>query len=129
MKVAFTLVAVAISVSCFSQTLSKEEQSKVNGLIKVIKSEVQLSDTTPPKTNSCNYVRFRITPGNIDSSKLPLIIIDGVLHEYGALQAIDPNAIETVSVLKSDKASFLFCNRPPRDIIVITLKCKISPAL
>lgn len=125
MRCFLILSGILLSLNCFSQALSKQEQTKVDNTLNSIKSITEIGDTCANKKSS-NIIRFRITPTSVDSSKLPLVIIDGVLHSYGALQLLDPNSIETLSVMKTERDLSFFCSRPTRDTIIITLKPKIT---
>jgi TonB-dependent SusC/RagA subfamily outer membrane receptor len=53
-----------------------------------------------------------------------LYILDGEEIEYGKLSALDPNTIESVSVLKSEAAVKLYGSKGENGVIIITTKVK-----
>ena len=57
--------------------------------------------------------------GSINSSTSPLIIVDGV---PGSISLIDPNDVESVSILKDASASSLYGARAANGVILITTK-------
>jgi hypothetical protein len=128
MRPLLILSGLLLSLSCFSQTLSREEQTKVDNALNAIKSVTELGDTCDAKKSE-SLLRFRITPNYVDSSKLPLLIIDGVLYNYMALQLLDPNTIETIQVLKTEKSTSFICGRPPRDTIIVTRKRNVPSVI
>jgi iron complex outermembrane receptor protein len=54
------------------------------------------------------------------ASTSPLIVIDGVLG--GSLQSVDPNEIESMSVLKDGSAAAIYGTRASAGVIIITTK-------
>jgi TonB-linked SusC/RagA family outer membrane protein len=58
---------------------------------------------------------------SINSSSDPLIVLDGAVYT-GNLNTIDPNEIETISVLKDAAASALYGARAASGVILITSK-------
>ncbi|WP_275152860.1 TonB-dependent receptor plug domain-containing protein, partial [Elizabethkingia meningoseptica] len=59
--------------------------------------------------------------GSISASSAPLYVVDGIPYD-GNINAISPNDIESVSVLKDATASALYGSRGANGIIVITTK-------
>ena len=57
--------------------------------------------------------------GSINSSTAPLVIVDGV---PGSLSLIDPNDIESISVLKDAAAASLYGARSANGVILVTTK-------
>src|SRR5688572_5052331 len=56
------------------------------------------------------------------SSGNPLFVVDGIVIDEFDLKNIDPDDIESISILKDPGATFIFCNRPARGLVVITTK-------
>ncbi|MBO9563164.1 MAG: SusC/RagA family TonB-linked outer membrane protein, partial [Niastella sp.] len=67
------------------------------------------------------YVRIRGT-GSINASSDPLYVIDGVPTTADILNAINPNDIENISVLKDASASAIYGSRASNGVILITTK-------
>ena len=59
--------------------------------------------------------------GSISASSSPLYVVDGIPYD-GNINAINPNDVESISVLKDATASALYGSRGANGIIVITTK-------
>ena len=59
--------------------------------------------------------------GSINSSQAPLYVVDGVPYD-GNISAINPNDIETMTVLKDASAGALYGSRGANGVIMITTK-------
>ncbi len=59
--------------------------------------------------------------GSINASNNPLYVVDGIPYD-GALNAINSNDIESISVLKDASASTLYGNRAANGVVIITTK-------
>lgn len=59
--------------------------------------------------------------GSINASQTPLYVVDGVPYE-GALNALNPADIESMSVLKDASAGALYGSRGANGVVVITTK-------
>ena len=93
--------------------------------VDVIKGERAISEYNAPngviiiKTKAkANQVRIRNSNGNLDEDQ-PLIIIDGVTAEKGDLEKLDPIDIESVEVLKGERAMKKH-NAPNGVVLIIT---------
>lgn len=64
---------------------------------------------------------IRIRGNNTLGSKDPLIVVDGVADRAGGMDRIDPNDIESISVLK-DAAASIYGSRAANGVILITTK-------
>jgi TonB-dependent SusC/RagA subfamily outer membrane receptor len=64
---------------------------------------------------------IRIRGANSLGSKDPLIVVDGVPDRSGGMNRIDPNDIESMSVLK-DAAAAIYGSRAANGVILITTK-------
>ncbi len=60
--------------------------------------------------------------GSVNGSSSPLYIMDGIPIESGYFQTINPEDIETVTVLKDASAKALYGSRGSNGVIVITTK-------
>jgi len=63
-------------------------------------------------------IRIRGT-GSLNSSSNPLILIDGV---EGDINNVDPNAVESISVLKDAASASIYGSRASNGVILITTK-------
>lgn len=64
--------------------------------------------------------------GSRDTSRRPLIILDGEVFEWNKdgqpLQGIDPNSIESITVLKDQSATAIYGSRAVNGVVLITSK-------
>ncbi len=60
--------------------------------------------------------------GSLDASSTPLYIIDGVPSSAYSIQAMNPNDIETVSVLKDAASTSIYGSRAANGVVYITTK-------
>lgn len=60
--------------------------------------------------------------GSVNGSRSPLMILDGVPIEAGYFQTINPNDIESATVLKDASATALYGSRGANGVIVYTTK-------
>lgn len=58
----------------------------------------------------------------LDSTTPPLVVIDGIPSDMGAFNALNPNDIESVSVLKDAAASAVYGARAPYGVLVVSTK-------
>lgn len=65
-------------------------------------------------------IRVRGT-GSINASSSPLYVVDGIPYD-GAISAINPNDIESLTVLKDASATALYGSRAANGVILITTK-------
>ena len=59
--------------------------------------------------------------GSLSASSAPLIVLDGMVYD-GTLSSINPNDVETISLLKDATASSLYGNRGSNGVILVTSK-------
>jgi len=59
---------------------------------------------------------------SINASSNPLYVVDGIVWEGGALDAISPNDIETIDVLKDASSTAIYGTRGSNGVIMITTK-------
>lgn len=59
--------------------------------------------------------------GSINASSSPLIVVDGIPYD-GSLNSINPNDIESLSVLKDASAGALYGSRGANGVVIVTTK-------
>jgi len=59
---------------------------------------------------------------SINASSNPLYVVDGVVWEGGGLDAINPNDIETIDVLKDASSTAIYGTRGSNGVIIISTK-------
>lgn len=73
---------------------------------------------------------FRLDGNNIYSNTpgalQPLIMLDGTETNYTAMQLLDPNTIESISVLKDKSAKAIYGPKADNGVILITTKAKAA---
>ena len=73
-----------------------------------------------PGSDNINIVLRGV--GSINGSTSPLFVVDGVAMSDDRFRSINPNDIETISVLKDAGATAIYGNRGANGVIVITTK-------
>lgn len=73
----------------------------------------------PGSDAAAMYIRGVSTYG---SNKSPLIVIDGLPRSEGSFSQIDPNEVESVSILKDASSSALYGIQGANGVIVVTTK-------
>jgi len=103
-----------------SETISKKLSSRVTSALAGTTPGVQMISSSGDPTGGGQTIRIRgIGSMNADSS--PLIVVDGVPYD-GAISDINPNDVESMSVLKDAAASAIYGNRGANGVIIITTK-------
>ena len=103
-----------------SETISKKLSSKVTSALAGTTPGVQIISSSGDPTGGAPTIRIRGI-GSMSSSSSPLIIVDGVPYE-GAISDINPNDVESMSVLKDASASAIYGHRGANGVIIITTK-------
>ena len=103
-----------------SETISKKLSSKVTSALAGTTPGVQIISSSGDPTDGAPTIRIRGI-GSMSASSSPLIIVDGVPYE-GAISDINPNDVESMSVLKDASASAIYGHRGANGVIIITTK-------
>lgn len=86
---------------------------------------VSVTPTEGPKQQD-EPVRVRINAGSQQITNPPLIVVDGEIKAQGlgqnALQHLDPNTIESISVLKDKSGAAIYGSAANNGVIIITTK-------
>ncbi len=91
--------------------LSSSFAGRVSGVVALNRSG------EPGYDNTVLRIRGVSTPGNNE----PLVVIDGVANRLGGLNRLDPNDIESVSVLK-DASAAIYGSQAANGVIIVTTK-------
>ena len=103
-----------------SETISKKLTSKVTSALAGTTPGVQVISSSGDPTGGSPTIRIRGI-GSMSASSSPLIIVDGAPYE-GAISDINPNDVESMSVLKDAAASAIYGHRGANGVILITTK-------
>jgi len=96
-------------------------KGNINNPLQLIQGKVAGVGITKPGGNPNGFYDIRIRGLNtINSSLNPLIVIDGVAD--GSLDNIDPNDIESITVLKDGSSAAIFGTRASNGVILVTTK-------
>ena len=107
------------------QEVKTEELVKANNPSVVNSLAGKVSGLTiTQSTSGVNGVSRIVLRGNrsISGNNDALIVIDGAISTTGILNAIDPNQIETVNVIKGAAGSALYGSQGSNGVIVVTTK-------
>lgn len=94
-------------------TVAKEFEKNTNEVIHLSKGTTSLKTMTIRESN---------TEGAIDKKKEPYIIIDGKPSDRNAMNALDHGSIESVNVLKDEKAVAEYGEKGKNGVILIVTK-------
>ncbi|WP_051697563.1 TonB-dependent receptor [Prevotella sp. 10(H)] len=94
-----------------AQNLGQSLQGRISGVIMNVRSG------EPGADGASITIRGKSTTGNTD----PLILIDGIANRSGNWDRINPNDIESVTVLK-DASAAIYGSRSANGVILITTK-------
>ena len=103
-----------------SETISKKLSSKVTSALAGTTPGVQIISSSGDPTGGSPTIRIRGI-GSMTASSDPLIVVDGVPYE-GSISDINPNDVESMSVLKDAAASAIYGHRGANGVIIITTK-------
>ena len=103
-----------------SETISKKLSSKVTSALAGTTPGVQVISSSGDPTGGAPTIRIRGI-GSMSASSAPLVIVDGAPYE-GAISDINPNDVESMSVLKDAAASAIYGHRGANGVIIITTK-------
>ena len=102
-----------------AKDFNKGAITSVDGLLNGRVSGVVLTASGTPGNESV----IRIRGGSsLLASNDPLIVIDGLPLEGVSMSSVNPNDIETISVLKDASATAIYGNRGSNGVIIITTK-------
>jgi TonB-dependent starch-binding outer membrane protein SusC len=94
---------------------------QVTGLDQAIQGRIAGVQVTQNSGEPGGSVSIRIRGvGSINSTNEPLYIVDGV--PYGSLNAINPNDIERIDVLKDAASSSIYGSRASNGVVLVTTK-------
>jgi len=102
-----------------SEKISKLQVSEVSKALEGAMAGVQVTSSSGQPGSSAT-IRVRGI-GSISASSNPLIVVDGVPYE-GALNTINPQDIESMSVLKDAASNSLYGARGANGVIMITTR-------
>ena len=103
-----------------SEDIEKKITSSVTSALAGSTPGVQLISSNGDPTSNSPTIRIRGV-GSMSASNNPLIVVDGVPYE-GSIKDINPNDVESMSVLKDASASAIYGHRGANGVILITTK-------
>ncbi len=115
-KEKFTGSAVTLS----GEALSKKNVSNITSALLGEAVGVTVVNTSG-QPGSAATVRVRGRTGSINGNSAPLYVVDGIPFN-GGINAINPNDIESTTILKDAAATAIYGNRGANGVILITTK-------
>lgn len=103
-----------------SEEISKKISSNVTSALAGTAPGVQIINSSGDPTSNAPAIRIRGI-GSMSASSAPLIVVDGVPYE-GSISDINPNDVESMSVLKDASASAIYGHRGANGVVLITTK-------
>lgn len=115
-KSSFTGAAATVQ----GDELTKMQVSSVSKALEGAAPGVQVINTSgQPGSNA--KIRIRGI-GSFSASSAPLYVVDGMPYDESAVNAINPNDIESLSILKDAASAALYGSRAANGVIMITTK-------
>jgi hypothetical protein len=108
-RVLITILISLLSTVAFGQTAASKYDSS-------------FSKTNATPTNA--VIHLKCSTPIVDSTILPLIVVDGVPREYSFFKKLDSNQIESITILKESISSKIISCNHSKGVILITLKCQ-----
>lgn len=115
-KSAFTGSAAQVDAKAIEAHVSSNVANALAGAA----PGVQIINTSGDPTNSSPTIRVRGI-GSMSAGNSPLIVLDGMPFD-GALNSINPNDVESMTVLKDASASAIYGARGANGVVLITTK-------
>jgi TonB-linked SusC/RagA family outer membrane protein len=106
-----------------SESLEKIKTSNITQALQGQSSGVQVINSSGQPGDDAT-VRIRGI-GSINASSAPLYVVDGIAYD-GYINAISPNDIESITVLKDASATALYGSRAANGVVLITTKGGLS---
>ena len=103
-----------------SEEIEKKITTSVTNALAGAAPGVQIVSSTGDPTSSSPTIRIRGV-GSLSASSSPLIVVDGAPYS-GSISDINPNDVESMSVLKDAAASAIYGHRGANGVILITTK-------
>jgi TonB-linked outer membrane protein, SusC/RagA family len=115
-KNAFTGSAAMVK----SEDIEKKITTNVTSALAGTTPGVQVISASGDPTSNASTIRIRGV-GSMSASNNPLVILDGSPYD-GSISSINPNDVESMSVLKDAAASAIYGHRGANGVIIITTK-------
>lgn len=104
-----------------AETIEKKVATSVTSALAGTTPGVQITSASgDPAGGGSNTIRIRGI-GSMSASNSPLIVVDGVPYD-GAISDINPQDVESMSVLKDAAASAIYGHRGANGVVIITTK-------
>ena len=103
-----------------SEEIEKKISTNVTSALAGTTPGVQIVSTSGDPSSNGATIRIRGI-GSMSASSSPLIVVDGVPYE-GSISDINPNDVESMSVLKDASASAIYGHRGANGVVLITTK-------
>jgi len=112
-------------VSLNNSTITKRQVSSASQVLQGLAPGVTVQQQSGRPGADGAFIRIR-GESSIQGNSSPLVVIDGLLMPTGtgldALNQIDPNAIENVTILKDAASTAIYGNRASGGVIVVKTK-------
>ena len=103
-----------------AESIEKKIATSVTSALAGTTPGVQVTSSSGDPTGGTPTIRIRGI-GSISASNTPLYVVDGVPYD-GAISDINPQDVESMSVLKDAAASAIYGHRGANGVVIITTK-------
>ncbi|HVG14747.1 MAG TPA: TonB-dependent receptor plug domain-containing protein, partial [Chitinophagaceae bacterium] len=108
-------------VSLRNEDLTRRQVASTNNLLQGIAPGVTVQQQSGKPGADAAGIVIR-GQNSISLSNTPLVVIDGLMLDMASLNQIDPNAIESITVLKDAASTAIYGNRASGGVIVVQTK-------
>lgn len=105
--------------SISADRINERPIAQATAALQGLTSGVTVTTTSGAPGSDNGAIRIRGVGSLTDAASAPLVLIDGV---EGSLNTIDPNLIESISVLKDAASSAIYGSRASNGVILVTTK-------
>ena len=103
-----------------TEEIEKKIATNVTSALAGTTPGVQVISSSGDPTSNSSSIRIRGI-GSMSASSAPLIVVDGAPYD-GSISDINPNDVESMSVLKDASASAIYGHRGANGVVIITTK-------
>ena len=103
-----------------SEEIEKKVATNVTSALAGTTPGVQIISSSGDPASNSSSIRIRGI-GSMSASSSPLIVVDGIPYD-GTISDINPNDVESMSVLKDASASAIYGHRGANGVVLITTK-------
>ncbi|ANE49992.1 SusC/RagA family TonB-linked outer membrane protein [Flavisolibacter tropicus] len=108
-------------VALNNEDLSRRQVASTNNLLQGLAPGVTVQQQSGKPGADASSIVIR-GQNSISLSNTPIVVVDGLILDMSAFNQIDPNAIESITVLKDAASTSIYGNRAANGVIIVKTK-------